>query len=150
MFTEVSVWDGCFKSSHFHSLKSGTIGGNLSNLQLIYAARLPSEIKNSRTLSPLIHKKQNSPSRGCHWAVLRTADHYSRCFSTKAMSLAIAFCSSRSSSLSWRICSWFGGRCTKSSTKSSIGDFLKGLPKAASSRKRLVRSSLDSCNRFLA
>ena len=149
MFTGVSVWHGCFKISHFHWLKSGTITRKSSNWLLIQASRLRSKIKNFPTISPLIHKKQNSPRSGCCWAVSRTADHYSRCWSTKAMSLAIASCSSRNSSLSWRICSWFGGLCTKSSTNSSKGDFLKGRVKAASSRKRLVRSSLERCNRFL-
>ncbi|TAG67886.1 MAG: hypothetical protein EAZ25_05705 [Oscillatoriales cyanobacterium] len=46
------------------TVKSGTIVGNSPNSQLIHAARLPIEIKNPRTRSPTIHKKQNSPSRG--------------------------------------------------------------------------------------
>ena len=59
LFTGVSVWDSCCRSSHFHSLNSGTSAGNSSNLQLIQASRWRSKIKNSPTISPTIHKKQN-------------------------------------------------------------------------------------------
>ena len=51
------------------TVKSGTIVGNSPNSQLIHVAHLPIEIENPRAISPTIHKKQNSPSNGCRWAM---------------------------------------------------------------------------------